>query len=184
MSNSSYWSNVVGTHLAAGKCALIVLWWCYFWTLEGKQRECELAASVIWHARETGSSISTLAFWWETWPACLCWCVKPRGLMSVTGEGRATGTAGVFVRMLMGYQGQKPRAVSAEGPYSGLQRRKKKIPIIANKYFWVRWLAPLLTVSWPLQLASAIRGGRMNKLDKPWAHPSTWKVAGVKGEGR
>lgn len=46
------------------------------------------------------------------------------------------GYSGIFVRVLMGYEGQKPRAVSAGTMLRAAEeRKKKKIPTIANKYF-------------------------------------------------
>lgn len=41
----------------------------------------------------------------------------------------------MFVRVLMGYKGQKPRAVSAGATLRAAEEGRKKIPTIANKYF-------------------------------------------------
>lgn len=48
-----------------------------------------------------------------------------------------TGTAGIFMGVLMGGEGDKVRAVSVVAVLRAAEerRQKKKIPVIANKHF-------------------------------------------------
>lgn len=79
----------------------------------------------------------------------------------------------------MGYKGQKPRTVS-----SGAMLRAAEEGRTNGKQVFLSVVAcstPLCQLSTQTCLSSK-REGKMDKLDKPLAHPSTWKVTGVDGE--